>query len=107
MGKQSRDKGARGETTASHLLGDAGFSILADMTDGKRSADFLVQDPQERQFAVEVKNCLVWPWSQFYKQSRENAHGKTRWMLMLHIPKTSSWLVLRQGERPVVWHERK
>jgi hypothetical protein len=43
--------------------------------------------------------------AQFVAQAKRNA-GKKRWMLLCKIDKSCSWLVLRKGARPTVWHEK-
>ena len=101
----SRSKGRKGETRAEALLLEHDF-IVYDMTSGKKCADFIAHDPTGVIWSVEVKNRIVWEFEPFYAQAKRYRKGKSRWMLMLHIPQTSSWLVLRQGMKPTVWHER-
>lgn len=105
MGSHSCAKGRAAESRFLALLEDRDF-ITADCTAGKATADFLAIDPNGTVWAWEVKDRLVWRWTDFYRQAHAQAKGKTRWGLALHIPRTPSWLVLRQGTEPCVWRER-
>lgn len=106
-GKTSRDKGRRGETAAKRLLKDRDYTILADTTAGLATDDLLVQDGAGTLWSVEVKNRKIINPALFIGQARVNAAGKARWMVLAHIDNTSSWLVLRQAERPTIWHEKE
>lgn len=102
----SRRKGRRAESRAEALLVAHGH-VVYDMTSGKETCDLLADDLKLGvQWAVEVKDRLLWDFTAFYRQAQAQRKGRARWMLLLHIPRTASWLVLRQGLRPVVWHER-
>jgi Holliday junction resolvase-like predicted endonuclease len=100
----SRDKGRRGEGTAIYLLTSRDYTIVADTTAGKASCDLLAEKCGIT-FAVEVKNRALIDMRAFRDQARKQARGKQRWMLLVKIPGTSSWLVERQGLRPGIWHE--
>lgn len=105
-GLASRRKGRRGETTAKRLLQDKDYTILADTTAGIATDDLLVHDKDGVLWSVEVKNQRTISPENFSRQARHNA-GNLRWMVLAHIHNTSSWLVLRQAERPTVWHEKQ
>jgi Holliday junction resolvase-like predicted endonuclease len=102
----SRRKGRRGETKAKHLLLDRNFTILADTTAGISTDDLVAQDEAGAIWSVEVKNKRIIEPTKDTGQAKANA-GRNRWMLLAHIEGTSSWLVLRQAERPAVWHEKQ
>ena len=105
-GLAPRRKGRRGEAAAKRLLADHDYALLADTTAGLCSDDLVVQSADGCVWSVEVKNCRNIQVAQFAGQARRNA-GKKRWMLMCKINQTSSWLVLRKGMRPTVWHEKR
>ncbi len=104
-GLTSRRKGRRGEAAAKRLLGDHDYVVLADTTAGIATDDLLAQDETGRIWSCEVKNCRNMALPQWVNQARRQAK-RNRWMLLMHINGTTSWLILRQGERPVVWHEK-
>ena len=108
-GKTSRNKGRRGETVAKRLLQDRDYSILADTTAGLATDDLLVQDAVGALWSVEVKNQKIINPALFTEQARAQASKKRglRWMVLAHIHNTSSWLVLKQGARPTIWHEKE
>ena len=101
MGASSRAKGRRGETTAADLLAEHDYSVF-DTTCGKESCD-LVAVTDGVTWAVEVKDCKVLALDTWRRQAIRQRPNGCRWMLMAHIPGTSDWLVMRQGERSVVW----
>lgn len=105
-GLKSRRKGRRGETKAKHLLQDRNFTILADTTAGISTDDLVAQDEAGAIWSVEVKTRRAIEPVKQSGQARTNA-GRNRWMLLAHIEGTSSWLVLRQAQRPAVWHEKQ
>lgn len=108
-GKTSRNKGRRGETAAKRLLKDRDYTILADTTAGLATDDLLAQDAGGALWSVEVKNQKIINPALFIGQARAQAGKKRgpRWMVLAHIHNTSSWLVLRQAERPTIWHEKE
>lgn len=107
-GLASRRKGRRGETTAKRMLQDRDYTILADTTAGISADDLIVQDKDGNIWSVEVKNQKTITPERFETQARLNRKSMTRqrWMVLAHIHGTTSWLVLRQAERPTVWHEK-
>lgn len=104
-GSRSRSKGRRGETAAKRLLQERDWDILADTAAGISCAD-LFASRGGITYAVEVKNLEVIHPGKFRKQAIKNTPKSCRWMVLAKIADTSSWLVMRQGERPCVWHER-
>ena len=108
-GKTSRNKGRRGETVSKRLLQDRDYTILADTTAGLATDDLLAQDAGGALWSVEVKNQKIINPALFTEQARAQASKKhgLRWMVLAHIHNTSSWLVLKQGARPTIWHEKE
>ena len=104
-GSMSRSKGRRGQLAFRLLLQDRDWTV-AELNAGTSVADFWANDPHGKTWSVEVKNVAVLNVARFRRQAIEQA-GSLPWLLGCKIPGTSSWLVLRQGERPVVWHEKK
>lgn len=101
----TRNKGRRGQTEALNLLRERDW-IVADLTAGAATEDGLCVCPDGYTWAVEIKNTVSITGSHL-RQAKEQARArgsKVRWMLMNKIAGTSSWLVRRQGMRPVVWH---
>lgn len=106
MGMKERRKGRRGETAAKRLLADHDYTILADTAAGIATDDLVVQDDSGCVWSVEVKTRVIINPALFTAQARQQA-GRTRWMVLAHIHKTSSWLVMRKGMRPTVWHQKE
>lgn len=105
-GKATRNKGKAGEREAKALLASRDW-IVHDLENGMQNADMLASDQNGIVWSVEVKNCASIQ-SAHRKQAMEQAsRTRTRWMLLSKITGTSSWLVQRQNERPVVWHLEK
>ena len=103
MSAASRRKGRAGETAAKHLL-QARDYVVDDLSGGITSADLLASDDSGT-WLVEVKNCAGILPGHTAQAMRQAASRKLRWMLISKIAGSSSWLVQKQGERPVVWHE--
>ena len=104
-GNTSRRKGRAGESAFKALLSDRDW-VVADLTSGLATEDLLATDPDGAIWACEVKNTTsILP--AHLKQAKEQAaNRRARWLLANKIAGTSSWLVRRQGEKPVVWHEK-
>lgn len=103
-GRTSRDKGNRGERAFAAVLKSRDWVYLPSGS-GDEAEDGLAID-DGKTYAVEVKNTVTLQpahLKQAMEQARKRGKG-VRWLLAWHIPHTSSWLVQRQGERPVVWH---
>ena len=101
-GKASRSKGRRGQQQAQRLFADRDW-IVHELNAGTSVADFLVGDPDGRIWLVEVKNTAAITTAHRKQAMDQAARKKLPWLLISHLAGTSSWLVQRQGERPVVW----
>ena len=97
----SRRKGRRAESAFARLLADRGHEVI-DTTAGKTCCDLASADTDNVRWAWEVKDRKLADWAAFMAQARANA-GRSRWGLAVHIPQSSSWLVIRQGCEPTVW----
>lgn len=105
-GNTSRSKGRRGETAFKNLLTARDWTV-ADLTSGLASEDLLVIDGDGITWACEVKNTMNIMQAHYFQAKKQAALRKARWMLANKIAGTKSWLVRRQGEKPVVWHEEE
>ncbi|MGQ9671481.1 MAG: hypothetical protein ACUVWY_15195 [Desulfosoma sp.] len=77
------------------------------ITAGVMREDMIATDPDGNRWSVEVKNTSSIT-AAHLKQAREQAMArKLPWMLANKLEGTRSWLVRRQGHRPVVWHENE
>ena len=76
-GKQTRDKGRRGECEAKRLLTDRDWEILADTTAGLATGDLIVKSPDGIIYDVEVKNRSQLNIPQFVGQAMKNAGRQT------------------------------
>ena len=104
MSKANRDKGRRGQLAARRLLEDRDY-ILAELNSGTAVADFWATDPAGKTWSVEVKNTSSIN-VRAYRSQAVRQSGRMPWMLVCRIDGTGSWLVMRQGERPTVWHDK-
>ena len=104
MGKFSRSKGARGATQAKRLLTDRDW-VVDTLTPGLASGDLIGQDTNGRTWLIEVKNVAGILPAHKRQAIEQGRLRKLHWMLINKIGGTRSWLVQRQGARPVVWHE--
>lgn len=104
-GNTSRRKGRAGESAFKALLADRDW-VVADLASGLEAEDLLATDPDGATWAVEVKNTMNIMQAHYYQAKKQAVLRKARWMLANKISGTSSWLVRRQGEKPVVWHEK-
>lgn len=102
---QVRAKGREGQRLFRHVLLERDWTVT-QTSSGVSCEDIVAVDPDGVTWSVEVKKCrnlLL----EHREQARRQAKSKRlRWMLASHIHDTRSWLVLRQGKTPVVWHER-
>lgn len=106
MGASQRRKGACGQSRFANLLRERDWTV-DPITCGVRREDLLATDPDGRQWSVEVKNQkTITPAHRTQAQEQARARGLP-WLLASHIHGTSSWLVQRQGDRPVTWNERE
>lgn len=104
MGKAQRAKGRAGQLAARHLLESRDWQVH-ELNGGTSVADFVAVDPNGKTFSVEVKNAVSMNVRAWRKQAVSQA-GKMPWILVCKIDGTRSWLILRQAERPTVWHEQ-
>lgn len=103
-GKAARSKGRRNESACKLLLESRDWAVH-DLTAGLATADLIATDLDGRTWAVEVKGTSAIT-VVHRKQAMEQARkARLPWMLCSKIEGTSSWLVQRQGERPVVWSD--
>ena len=105
MGKSHRDKGRRGQRACRRLLEDRDFSVH-ELNAGTSVADFLAIDDMGRTFSVEVKNTVSINVRAFRSQAISQA-GKLPYLIACKLDGTSSWLILRKGMLPTVWHEKQ
>lgn len=104
-GAASRSKGRRGQQDARALLTARDWSV-AELNSGTAVADFWACDLQRgTTYCVEVKNATSITLAHRRQAMAQAQEARMPWMLLSRIAGTSSWLVQRQGERPVVWHQ--
>lgn len=103
-GAASRSKGRRGQAEAQALLRARDWSV-AELNAGTAREDFWACDLLTgKTYSVEVKNTTAITTAHRVQAMRQAQTAKLPWMLCSKIAGTSSWLIQRQGERPVVWH---
>lgn len=111
MGKTSRSKGSRGQSIAANMLRDRDWQVEV-LSCGLMHEDLIATDVdvveygQGGRYSVEVKNCKTITTVHRTQAMRQAKERNLPWMLMSHIEGTSSWLIQRQGESPVVWHQK-
>ena len=106
MGLSQRRKGAAGQGIAANLLKDRDYTV-DQLTAGLSTADFVATDPSGKTWLVEVKNAATITNGHLKQAIDQGKSRRMPWMLINKIAGSSSWLVRRQGELPVVWHEKK
>lgn len=104
MSKASRNKGRKGQREAQALLADRDYSV-AELNAGSAVEDMLAVDSTGKTWSVEVKNTVAITTAHRAQAMAQAKLRKLPWMLLSKIAGTSSWLVQRQGMRPVIWHE--
>lgn len=104
MAINSRSKGRRGQRQFGELLRDMDWEVR-ELNSGTAVEDFLAIDPGGQVWSVEVKNARAMDIRKWRTQAKEQA-GNIPWMLGCKIDGTSSWLILRQAQRPTVWHNK-
>lgn len=111
MSKKSRTKGRQGESAAKMLLKDRDWIIIADCTSGIDTADLIAEKSFVGIYCIEVKCRKLINMPEFRKQARQNAKKiKKKWMLMVKIEGSSSWLVEMQDHPKnyiTIWHDKK
>lgn len=106
MSASQRNKGRRGQSIFAAMLTERDW-VVDPITAGVQREDIIATDPAGRVWSVEVKNTKTIT-HQHRQQAMEQAKARRLpWMLANKIHGTSSWLIQRQGERPVIWHERE
>lgn len=102
----ARAKGRKGQKEANALLTSRDWSV-AELNAGTAVEDFIAVDPNGKSWSVEVKNTAAIAAAHRKQAIEQSKARRLPWLLISKIAGTSSWLVQRQGERPVVWHEEK
>lgn len=102
----SRAKGRRGQQEASNLLRSRDWTV-AELNAGTAAEDFVAVDPDGKAWSVEVKNTKSITTTHRDQAMRQAKVRKLPWLLISKIAGTSSWLIQRQGDKPVVWHEQQ
>lgn len=102
----ARAKGRKGQREANALLTSRDWSV-AELNAGTAVEDFIAVDPNGKSWSVEVKNTAAITAAHRKQAIEQSKARRLPWLLISKIAGTSSWLVQRQGERPVVWHEEK
>lgn len=105
MSKASRDKGRRGQQQARELLQSRDWRPI-ELNSGQAVEDFIAIDTQGVTWSVEVKNTVAITVEHRKQAMRQAESNRLPWMLVSHIAGTSSWLVQRKGEKPVVWNAK-
>lgn len=105
MSATERRKGRAGQAAAKRLLLDRDWTV-AGTESGSSIEDIVGIDPDNKIWAIEVKNTRSITTAHRAKAMLWASRRRAHWMLMNHIAGTSSWLIQRQGERPVVWREK-
>jgi hypothetical protein len=75
---------------------------VAELNAGTVAEDFIAVSPGGQSYSVEVKNTVAITVEHRNQAMRQAKKRKLPWMLVSKIAGTSSWLVQRQGENPVV-----
>ena len=105
MSAASRNKGRRGQLEARELLTSRDWSV-AELNSGTAKEDFWACDlVGGKTYSVEVKNTTAITVAHRKQCMEQAARSKLPWLLLSKIAGTSSWLVQRQGEKPVVWSQ--
>lgn len=101
-GAATRSKGRRGQQQFAELLRSLDWSV-AELNSGSAAEDFIAVSPAGVAYAVEVKNCASIMTAHRQQAMRQAQARKLPWMLASKIAGTGSWLIQRQGDRPVCW----
>lgn len=102
----ARRKGRRGQQEASNLLRSRDWTV-AELNAGTAAEDFVAVDSDGKAWSAEVKNTKSINTAHRDQAMRQAKARKLPWLLISKISGTSSWLIQRQGEKPVVWHEQQ
>lgn len=101
-GKSTRSKGRRGQTEFAALLRNRDWSV-AELNAGTSAEDFIAVSPVGVSYAVEVKNTEAITTAHRRQAMKQAEARRLPWLLASKIAGTGSWLVQRQGDRPVCW----
>ena len=102
----SRTKGKVGELAVRHMLENRDYEV--DSTRCGMETDDMIATKDGTSWSVEVKRTKLTNWMKYIAQAQKQANDrKMPWMLVIHIPGTSSHVVLRKSKRPIVWTENK
>ena len=104
MSKASRAKGRKGQQEAAELLRSRDWSV-AELNAGTASEDFIAVSPDGKSYSVEVKNTVAITLAHKRQAIAQGRARKLPWLLASKIADSSSWLIQRQGEKPIVWSE--
>lgn len=104
MSAASRNKGRKGQREAADLLRSRDWTV-AELNAGTVAEDFLAVNPDGKSYSVEVKNTVAITEAHRKQATAQAKARRLPWMLVSKISGTSSWLVQRQGEKPIVWSE--
>lgn len=104
MSKASRNKGRKGQREAADLLRSRDWNVV-EVNAGTAVEDFIAIDTNGITYSVEVKNTVSIELAHKKQAMRQAATRKLPWLLVSKIADSSSWLIQRKGEKPVVWSE--
>ena len=104
MSKASRNKGRKGQREAADLLRGRDWNVV-ELNSGTAAEDFVAIDPNGTMYSVEVKNTVSIDLAHKKQAMRQAAERKLPWLLVSKIADSSSWLIQRKSEKPVVWSE--
>ena len=102
----ARRKGKVGEAEFTGLLAARGYSEVQPLGPGRSQCDVTAVDSNGAKWAIEIKHRKSINLTYYLIQARENARkAKGKWMLAIRLHGYRSWMVLRQGMDPDMWHE--
>ena len=104
MSKASRNKGRKGQREAADLLRSRDWNVV-EVNAGTAVEDFIAIDTNGITYSVEVKNTVSIELAHKKQAMKQAAARKLPWLLVSKIADSSSWLIQRKGEKPVVWSE--
>ena len=104
MSASQRNKGRKGQREAGDLLRSRDWTT-AELNSGMVAEDFIAVSPEGTSYSVEVKNTVAITEAHRKQAMTQATARRMPWMLLSKISGTSSWLVQRKGEKPVVWSE--
>jgi hypothetical protein len=79
---------------------------VGELNGGTSCEDFIACDLNAgKSYSAEVKNTVAITVAHRTQAMAQAKKRRLPWMLISRIAGTDSWLIQRQGERPVVWTE--